>query len=594
MKSVIRWQGLAAFVVLVGLLAGFFLLFADSLLKSVIEKQGSNLAGAKVELADVSLRLQPAGIELHGLQVADAGQPMRNVVTIEHIALLVDPWKALMGQLIIDQADVTGMRFDTPRSTSGALEKKPAPVREEPAEPSFASQQFAALAGNLPDSKTLLQREPLLLDQRSDELQQSYDNKKDRWHELQQQLPDQQRLDEYQQRLDTILQGKISSLEDFRAREAALKQLKQDIRNDRALLQSASDFVSNSERELAQQLGALKKAPGEDVERISGKYGLDDQGISNAAALLFGDKLAAYLQQALYWYRKLSPYLASDEKKAEPKKQRMQGRFVRFAEAEPLPDILLRELHASALLEAGPLAVDLRDVTHQQDILGRPSRLQLSSAALRNIGHLELSAVFDYRGVDNHSRADFAVSDMRVENYRISGGSDLPLQLASAMTDIHGELRLARDSLSGQLLAQVQQAQFRGEGKNAVAKALLEALAGIQRFDIEADISGRPASPDIDLRSDIDKQLKKALDAQLAARKAAFRQQLEDELAARLDAQLSRIGMEPLAGGTDLDQRIGQLDEMLKSQLADYQQQQKQEAKDKAKDELKDKLKKLF
>lgn len=49
MKSpgkIIRIQGIAVFVVLTGLIAGFFILFLDAILKDAIEDQGSRVAKA--------------------------------------------------------------------------------------------------------------------------------------------------------------------------------------------------------------------------------------------------------------------------------------------------------------------------------------------------------------------------------------------------------------------------------------------------------------------------------------------------------------------------------------------------------------------
>ena len=87
MTRYIRWGGLVAFLVVVGLVAGFWFLFVDGIVEEVIEDQGTRAVGAKVELASADLSLLPAGLTLVGLQVTNPDAPMTNVVEIGRLAL---------------------------------------------------------------------------------------------------------------------------------------------------------------------------------------------------------------------------------------------------------------------------------------------------------------------------------------------------------------------------------------------------------------------------------------------------------------------------------------------------------------------------
>src|SRR5690554_3384884 len=182
MNKVIRWPGLIAFVVIVALIGGGTYLFANSLLKSLIESQGTNLAGAKVDVGRVELSLSPAGVVIYQLDITDAEQPMQNVVSIDSISAQFNLLKAFMGQAIIHDASVNGMRFATPRKTSGAIVKKPKP--KEKTEPSFVQKQLASLGKELPDAKELLEREPLLVDERQKVITESYDANQAAWEKL--------------------------------------------------------------------------------------------------------------------------------------------------------------------------------------------------------------------------------------------------------------------------------------------------------------------------------------------------------------------------------------------------------------------------
>ncbi len=594
MNKVIRWPGFIAFVVIVGLIGGGTYLFANSLLKSLIESQGTNLAGAKVDVGRVELSLSPAGVIIHQLDITDAEQPMQNLVSIDSISAQFNLLKAFMGQLIIHDASVNGMRFSTPRQISGAIVKKPKPKKVK-AEPSFVEKQLTSLGKELPDAKGLLEREPLLMDERQKILNASYDAKQQAWEKLEPQLPNEKKIKEYEQRIKAITEGKIASLEDFKQAEDALKQLKNDIRQDKETLEQAKTQLKDSSKELSQQLRDLKDAPKEDRDRILSTYTFDQGGLVNMSGLLFGETIRDNLETALHWYERIAPYLASEDKVKEVKKERTKGRFVRFQEEKPYPDFLIENMAASAVLEAGAISAQARDITHQQAVQNRPTTLHVHSEVLRDVKRFDAKAVFDYRGKKGHSTADFLVDEVDISDFRVSGGNDFPLTLQTAKSDMQGQLRLEDSKLSGQLHADFAKASFlTKEGKGLLA-LLSQAFADIHQFDLDVALGGSLRNPDISIRSDIDKQLKDSLETQVKAQVDEFRQEIEQQLAARLDAYLQEYDIQGFADNEQsLEGKINGLDALLKAKLDDFKDQQKQEVKTKGKEKLKKELKGLF
>lgn len=594
MHKVIRWPGFIAFVVIVALIGGGTYLFANSLLKNLIESQGTSLAGAKVDVGRVELSLSPAGVVIYQLDITDADQPMQNVVSIDSISAQFNLLKAFMGQTIIHDASVNGMRFATARKTSGAIIKKPKPKKEN-SEPSFVEKQLGSLVQELPNAKQLLEREPLLVDERQKILNASYDAKQAAWEKLEPQLPNDKKIEAYKQQIKVITDSKIDSVDDFKQAQNALKQLKSDISADKDTLEQARTQLKQSADELSEQLRALKNAPKEDRDRILSTYTFDEGGLVNMSGLLFGDAIRDKLETALSWYERIAPYLASDEKAQEVKKERAKGRFVRFKEAKPYPDFLIENMTASAILPAGKLSAQARDITHQQTVQNKPTTLHVSSEVLRDVKHFDVKAVFDYRSKKGHSTADVVVDALNIQDFRISGGKDFPLTLKTAESDMRGQLRLHDNKLSGQLHADFTKANFvTAEGKGLLA-LLSQALASIDRFDLDVAVGGSLRSPDISIRSDIDKQLKESLEKQVKAQIAQFRQALEKQLAARLDTYLAQLDIQGFADNEQsLEEKIHGLDELLKAKLDDFKDQKKDEVKTKAKDKLKSELKSRF
>ena len=74
MFSWIRWWGLIVFVVIFGGGAAFFIFAAGPLAKLSIEKGGTMVNGALVEVESASVTFNPLGLKITGLQITDEAQ----------------------------------------------------------------------------------------------------------------------------------------------------------------------------------------------------------------------------------------------------------------------------------------------------------------------------------------------------------------------------------------------------------------------------------------------------------------------------------------------------------------------------------------
>jgi hypothetical protein len=121
MKKWLRWQGIAAFVVVSALLAGVWMLVVDRVIQGVIEKAGTKAVGAKVELGAADLTLFPLGLTLSRLQVTDPDEPMVNVVEVARIAGSLDGLNLLRRKVIIKEMAVVAEKIKGPLAGAGDL-----------------------------------------------------------------------------------------------------------------------------------------------------------------------------------------------------------------------------------------------------------------------------------------------------------------------------------------------------------------------------------------------------------------------------------------------------------------------------------------
>ena len=119
MKKWIRWQGLLVFVAVMAVVLVFWFLLVDKIVKSSIEKVGTAIVGAKVELNDADLSLIPLGIMLDTLKVTNPNEPMKNAIEFKKGVAAIDFGNLLMRKVIIDEMSLSGIQFNTDRKYSG-------------------------------------------------------------------------------------------------------------------------------------------------------------------------------------------------------------------------------------------------------------------------------------------------------------------------------------------------------------------------------------------------------------------------------------------------------------------------------------------
>jgi uncharacterized protein (TIGR03545 family) len=613
----IRWWGLGVFVALVAGVTAFMMLAAPYLVKSSIESLGSKAAGAKVEVDSVGLSLAPLGLSLQGFRVANADKPMENLVEFERAVADLELGPLFLGKGIIQDLSIDALQFNTPRTVSGALESASSSSGSGSGFDSGrdgdgkSAEKAPSALDKLPSAEELLAREKLKTEAAGKAFQQTYKTRKVELDDALEQVPSEQDLKQYEDDVRAIVSGDLKSLEDFQQRKAKLDALKKQFEKDRKALKHARTVIGETRSEVGQRLKDLKAAPGEDLANLKQKYQLNATGAANLSQLLFGPEVGEWAHQALYWYEMIKPYLNSGSESApvEAEPERPKGRFVHFPTSDPWPEFLVRHTGISAITPRGNLAIQGRDLTHQQAVLGRPSRVDVNGDELDRIKALKANLTLDHRVAPGRDTATLDVQDWQVDSADLGVGGT---QLEAAQAQLQGMAQVSGDQLISKMDAQFGQAQFSGDGQTVFAKELLLALKTIDQFTVHAEANGDVLTPAVELGSDLDRRLNAAFGKRLKQQQDKLEARLKSKLNARIDEFAGPYASELKAlNNTDasLNERFDQLQALASEKLEDFAAQQKRKAeekakakadeekqrlKDKAEDELKNSLKKLF
>lgn len=591
MKQLFRWSGLLGFIATVAIISALWLLFAGTMVRHGIEYAGSGAVGAEVNLDDADVGIAPLQLRLTRLQVTDPSQPTNNMVEFQSAVASLDFWKLLMGQVVIEEMSIDGLRFDTQREHPGVVKAKQAKTSKEQLKEK-AAKALTGMGVELPSIQTILEKEPLLVSSRSEELQTAYAEEQAKLEALQASLPDEKLRQQYQQRLKALTESKPQTVAELNQHKRELDQLKQEIRQTKQTLSTAKEQAQQSQQKLQNKLTQLKAAPGEDLRHLSSKYSLSQGGALNLSGLLFGNKVQTWSTKALYWYSLAKPYLgkseAAPEEAARP--ERASGRYIRFPSSNPTPDFLIREARLQVTLPFGDVTGQLRDVTHQPGILGRPATLKIDAEKLKGAERLEVDGTFDHIKPDNaNDTLRFKLTALKLDDVKLVSRENFPFELSQAMTNLDGKLSIRGDAIDADFSGQFSQARFAAEAKEGIAGEIAKAMTSIDRFNIDGGISGTLSAPKISLSSDLDKRLNQQLQQRIKAKQAEFENKLRsalEERIARPQGEYSGKLDEVQSLQTNLQGQIDEYEKMLQANISGAQDKARSDTEKKAKDQL--------
>ncbi|MEQ8848488.1 hypothetical protein [Botrimarina sp.] len=519
---------------------------------------GQGAVGAKVEVGGSKVSLLGARAVLADVAVANPRRPMENLVEAERIELDFDS-AALTHRSAVGRGLVRGLRFNTPRSESGALDPDDAPEAGGAAPAWVAGAQQAAADSAerwiaALESKLTGQVDEFESVRLAEQLSESWPS---RWREL---------------------RAEAEAIEDeFRSlKEAAQEARRNPLRHTEFLATAPSRAAQLQTRltALADEVSRLPELAEVDRQRIEAARKADRRLLTerlkadqldpeSLTSQLLGESVTGTVESLVGWVRwarEMTPASGPGERVCP----RDRGADIRFVGVRPRPALLLTELQFDGVARLLGRGVELRG--RVTDFCSTPAAhdqpLRIVAQATGG-APMTIDATLDRRQAEPIDTLAIVCEGFPTPGGKIGKPDKLAVRLAPTPATLAMNLRIEGEALSGRIdLTQHAVGLETIVGPDAgrvgarFGAALGQGLAEVDRAETTILVSGRLDRPMVKLESDLGGVLAAALQHAATDLVQAEVQQRFDAGQKRVDQQLARFDEQLREASRELSQRL--------------------------------------
>ena len=565
--SLIRWEAVAPFTIVILFIWAYFFFFFDHHLRKGIEYAATHANGAEVNVANVHTSFWNASLEITNIQVTDTTTPSKNKIQIGHIQWSM-LWDALLrGKIAIGEASILEVSIGSlrakpgfvippdPPSSNSAFEK----LRKQAlnnAKEEFKQNVFGDIASVLGGANPADQlnglQDQLKSKAKIKELQDELTTKQAAWKDRLAKLPQNKDLEDIQKRVKAVKLDGFSNPGEVQKSIQELSDIFKDADGKFKEIQATGQALGGDLKNYQDQIGGLNELIQQDIKDLEARIKLPKLDAQTISRTLFGPAFAEKLGKAEFYMTKAREYMpakktsASAEKpeaKAQAPKphEREKGRNYKFGRPNSYPLFWVKEAKISSNYVkgadfSGDVTGTITDLTDDQPTLGRPMVAKFT-------GDFPQA---DYRGITGELIIDHVTENpvekfnLNVDSFPVAGQQlvDTP-DVKLGFDHAQGAANLAIE-FTGREVKVISKNNFTakadsGKGPLLTAEAkqpilndaLKGAVADIPTVSLNASATGPWSDLQFSIDSNLGRDLSAALNKQLQKKIAEAREKLQ-------------------------------------------------------------------
>ena len=526
---VFRWQGSAFLLVMLLLLATWWLIFGERTIRRSLEEAATTSLGTQVDIGALDLRLTEGVVALIGVAVADPFDSTRNLIEAADSRLELEIEPLFAKKVVVRQLSVRGIRLGTTRDvparpvdTAGFAPRALRELRR------FREQIDVPLLSLTPiDTIRSLVLDPAQLRtvQSATALRNRADSLRTNLVSRGETLARTDVVDSGEAlvgrlRTESVrslgVTGTVRAVRDVRRLLAAVDSLRREVETLRRDTERGFDSVVAA-------TNAVNDARRADYAFARGLLRLPVFDAPSIGPALFGDVSISTFEKANYWVslgRQYAPPGLLPRQRPGSRRVRRAGTTINFVEPGDLPDFLLRAAEISLSLgddmgaARGEYTLTLGDITTAPSLLGRPATFRLTRAATQSAAPLlEVTGSLDHTGAMPNDVINVRAEGVRLPRFGLPG---VPLTLVAGGAESRLRFELLGDSIAALWSIRAGAPQWlrdsaRTRPLNALETIVVDVLERIRVLDVEAELAGTLSSPRLAVRSTIDREVAAAI-----------------------------------------------------------------------------------
>jgi len=493
----VRWTWLIPRLILVALIWSAFVFGLDPWLRSTAVESTQAITGAKVDIGTFTTELFPPVLNIRNVALASASSPGTNLVEFDDLQFRLGGQSLLRKSFVVEEAELTGVRFGTIRNDDGQLDVVPEP---DPGPPSWLAEKLQNIGDEWLDQLALDVREQL--DPNTLETWRTGQALSVKWeqeietlqHESESFKP---RVDRLQQRMDAA--KKIRSIEQVQEYLQLASEGEQLLRQANQMQQRIQGLVP----EVQQDLLTLDQARKNDQEQVVQKIRQLKPNPRRITESLIGPEMYRQLDEVLSWMEFGSNY--QKELRKQTRVVRYRGEDVGFPLLNPTPRFLCRRMKLSGELSLDqqlmPFHALLTGVSSDPVLLGQPTEFLLKTA-----GEKPLQLAIRHDATTEFPRTDMIADFHQSQPKSLSVGKSDTAVLTARLTDLKwsAHLLLMGNNIDGQiqLNSNLQQVEFTSATISPIIRnAVTDVFHNIKTVDATIQIAGTVRAPTVEITS---------------------------------------------------------------------------------------------
>ena len=547
MKQVFK-LALGVVIVITAVISGFLLFFMDGLIQSTIEEKGSEILEAQVDIGSLVTSLSKQSIEIRSIQIANANNLENNLIEVGTLVVDFDLIQALSKKVILDELIADGIYFNKKR-TSPAKPFKPiekSGPKEIPEGDGFSFLPGMPAGLNLKSPEDILKSEKLETLEAVEKTRLKIKNLQKEWEAKLDKALGKAGIEQIKRRIDSIknkaknISG-LKSLGTIQSLAAEIKSIRTDIKSQLNQIKSLKDDLKNEIARTKKLVADLKNLPKKDWDRLKKKYSLSSQdgGVNLVSSLVTGP-LKKKLDRAWSLYKQVSPYLnnGSDDKPDQEEVARNKEQTTQLPQSAPTPNFLLRHALLGINVLNQEVSGDLWDFSDNQKLHGKPAVLKLDASKNENFDRFILDLTLDRTGSAAQDTLEVALQSFQLNDLDLGGS----VAITRGEASVKGNIQiLGENDLSGKFRLDIKNVSFNYPVKpgDEFSKIAGQVLAAVENLYIAVQITGTLDDYSIQIESDLDQLLNRALRKVFDAKIKEFESRLKKSIAKATAGPLS-------------------------------------------------------